>query len=253
MELYIPFFRSDQYDEFKDIKSWKVVDPIRKIRTGDIFMFSASGILSTGIKALSGSIWNHSGIVCWLEIELNTGNTIIDLYCFELGSQYYSDLITRKLVDKGTRLVRFSDISTMYDIVAVRNINLDRSKEFAPVFHDFMMEWKEVGFPSFSELTPIYLFGSSSKPNFKPDKVTCSQLIVIMLNKFGIINVDFDPSETMPYHFSYKYNKLPKDAFLGKEFIVYTDRTWFNPRLTFILSILIFILLLILLRQRFLR
>ena len=126
MKMYAPFFQYPALVEHEDIDTWKVIDPNSSIKTGDVLLFSASGILSTVIKTFSGSKWSHVGMACWCELKMKDGSVKTDLCCYEMGSQPYTDLLTRKIVEKGVRLVRLADIAVMYDLIAVRRINRDR-------------------------------------------------------------------------------------------------------------------------------
>ncbi len=117
MDLFVPFFKYPIAKEFTTIKSWKVIDPPETVRTGDLLLFSGSGFLSSGIKFFTASRWNHVGMAVWCELTDYHGRVTVDMFCFEAGSQPFTDLITRKYVDKGVRLVRFSDIAGMYDLV----------------------------------------------------------------------------------------------------------------------------------------
>lgn len=126
MKMYAPFFQYPALVEHEDIDTWKVIDPNSSIRTGDVLLFSASGILSTVIKTFSGSKWSHVGMACWCELKMKDGTVKTDLCCYEMGSQPYTDLLTRKIVEKGVRLVRLADIAVMYDLIAVRKINRNR-------------------------------------------------------------------------------------------------------------------------------
>lgn len=239
MEFVIPFFREEMRSEFPDIVSWRVINPKGAISTGDIILFSASGILSTAIKFISGSRWNHTGLIVWLELVMKDGSTRNDLFCFELGSQTFEDLMTRKAVDRGVRLVRLGDISEMYDIVAIRKLKWDRPADFCERFQKFMLGWTGREFTGVLELTKIFIVGGQR--NAERDKtITCSGLIALMLEHFGLVKLKYQPDVYIPAN--YASGIFGHDLFIGEEKIIYKREKLINARLIFIVLVLVVLL-----------
>ncbi len=245
MELHVPFFKHPKKGEFEDIKSWKVIDPKRAMRTGDVLNFSCSAFLSTGIKFFTASRWNHAGMVCWLKLKLYDGTEKIELFCFELGSQNYTDLMTGKIVDKRVRLVRLADIAIMYDLISVRRLNFNRPDDFSSKFQEFMI--KHAGEPfikSIFNLLKVYLF----TPGAIDKETTCSQLIGQMFTAMGISELDFDPSQLTPWHYSNEAEVFPDKTWIGPEIVIYKNNEWIRIRNNFIIIIIIILVVLLIAR-----
>lgn len=243
MELYVPFFQYPRLTEFEDVESWRVVCPDHAMKTGDILIFSASGILSSAIKAFSATNWNHIGMVCWVELTKHDGSTEIDLFCFELGSEVYTDLMTMKGSDKAVRLVRLADISHMYDLIALRRLNFTRTSQFCDRFQDFMLKWKGTPFPStFNLLKTHFLSGP-----FPDDNVTCSQLAAEMLRELDIYEPKFDTSQVEPSHFSSESKAFPDYIFDGEEVVVFKNNAWLKKRIIYVVTIVLILTLILVL------
>lgn len=241
MELYVPFFRHPTFVEFADVKSWKVIDPHNSIRTGDIFIFSASSFLSSTIKLFTRSRWNHVGMACWCEIEYISGTKVKELFCFELGSQPFTCLMTREPIDKGVRLVRLADISDMYDMIAVRKLEHKRGNDWCERFQEFMMKWKQKEFPNFLYLAKAYLI----RPGVPEGKTTCAQITALMMDEMGVHKLKFDPSQLTPDDFASHGTAFPEALFNGKEIIIYQDPKWMRVRIIFIVCVLVVLILIL--------
>lgn len=262
MDLHSAFFKHDKKIEYDNIKSWRVVldkhgnrshhnikradSDIRPIITGDLLFFNGSGLVSTLIKTFSYSKWNHIGTACWCEvvyIDKKTGreNIKVELFCYELGSQPFTDLITRKIADMKTRLVRLSDIITMYDLVSVRHLNHERDDTFCDRYQKFMYSWKGATFfKKSSTLIKAFLF----TPGAPKGEVTCSQMAAIMLDEMKIYKVKFDASQLCPAHYTHHYHTFPDKLFLGPETPIYYSDRRIVPRTIFIIIIIIILVLL---------
>lgn len=239
MDLFVPFFKYPIAKEFTKIKSWKVIDPPEAIRTGDLLLFSASGFLSSIIKFFSASKWNHVGMAVWCELQDYKGKTTIDLFCFEAGSQPFTDLITRKYVDQGVRLVRFSDIAGMYDLVYHRGLTVHRDRHWARKFEDFMMRWKGIPFMrSYVTLAYCYLL----TPVKVEKEVTCSFLTAIMFDELKVTPINFNPAQLSPSDYCHTAKAFPQSIFTGPERLIYSDNRWINARVTFVTIILIILI-----------
>ena len=252
MEFHVPFFRYPDIHEFSDVKTWRVIDPDQCIRTGDILLFSASGLVSSIIKLFTVSRWNHIGMACWCEMEHFDGRKTVDIFSFELGSQPYTDLMTRKLADKEVRLVRFADIAGMYDMIAVRKINSVRKsrsekEQWSERFQRFMLRWKKTPFFDISVLIKNNLLTCGAPK----DQTTCSQIAGQMLEHMDIFKLNFDPSQLCPNDFTCEAKAFPEQVFSGKETVVYRHDRWINARLFFIFLVLIvaLIILIIIIRK----
>lgn len=246
MEFYVPFFQYPDIREFSDVKTWRVIDPDQCIRTGDILLFSASGLMSSIIKLFTISQWCHIGMACWCEMEHKDGRKTVDIFSFELGSQPYTDLMTRKLADREVRLVRFADIAGMYDMVAVRKLNSSRrttaEKElWSEKFQSFMLKWKKTPFFDISILIKNNLLTCGAPDN----QTTCSQIAGKMLDHMGIFKLNFDPSQLCPDDFGGHSKAFPETVFKGREAIIYRHDRWINARLFFIFLVLLVIIIII--------
>ena len=241
MEFYVPFFRYPNIPEFTAIKSWKVIDFDSKIRTGDLLFFCGSSFLSSSIKLFTGSRWNHIGMACWCELKNYDGKSYIDLFCFEMGSQPYTDLMTRKLIDKGVRLVRLADIANMYDIISCRSVKINRSKGWTEKFRKFMLKWANVPFPSILSLAKSYMIS----PTNNPGETTCSQLVALMFEEMNVTKLDFNPSQLCPDDLSSRSKAFDQKIFNGPESIIYSDYKKINRRLIFVSVVLIVILIIL--------
>jgi hypothetical protein len=242
MELYVPFFPYPRVEEFADIVAWRVIDPIEKIRTGDILLFSGSGFVSNVIKIFTISRWNHIGMACWCELKHKSGKTSVEFFCFELGSQPYTDLMTRKIMDKKVRLVRLADISGMYDCIAYRGLNIKRDSDFPSRFKKFMLKYSGTPFiTSALRLAKIHLI----TPGAKDNETTCSILTGKMIHELGFYKINYCPSQLAPDHFSSSSQAFPDSLWKGKEVVIYRDSKWIKARLVFITLIVIILIALI--------
>lgn len=241
MDLYVPFFKYPEVKELNHIKNWKVVNPNRRIKTGDIFLFSGSAIASSIIKLFTRSKWCHVGMACWCEIELNDGKKQIDLYCFELGSQPYTCLMTKQYTDMGVRLVRFADISEMYDMIALRKLNVKRGDDWCEKFTSFMTKWKSTPFFALHTLIKSYLI----YPGAPENQTTCSQITAMMLHHMEVHKLNFDPSQLSPDDYAHYNETFPKHIFKGKERVIYVDNRLLRSRVL-IVSITLIVILIIL-------
>lgn len=238
MDFYVPFFSYPRHNEFVDIRSWKVIDPYQSIRTGDILLFSGSGLLSSAIKMFTKSTWNHIGMACWCELEHFDGSKSSDFFCFELGSQPFMDLMTRQVVDKAVRLVRLADIANMYDMVSYRPINIHRDQSWPTRFERFMHKWKGIHFISALGLVKNYLFS----PGCRDDETTCAMLAARMLEEMGVTRLNFDPSQLNPNHFSAESRAFDERLFRGADRVIYRDSRLINARLMF-MGIILFVII----------
>jgi len=241
MDFYVPFFKYPRIVEFEDVRSWRVINPDRNLKTGDILLFSASGFMSSVIKLFTRSRWNHIGMVCWCEIKYIDGSTKEDLYCFELGSQPFTDLMTRKYIHLEVRLVRLADISRMYDIIAVRKLNYERGPDWAEKFQTFMFKWKSTPyFPMHTLLKAVFI-----KPGAPNGKTTCCDIAAKMMDELKVHDLKFDSSQLCPDDFAGHSTAFPKEIFKGPEIVIYKDHKLMNARLIFII-IVVFILIVLL-------
>ncbi len=241
MDFYVPFFKYPTVIEFEDVRSWKVINPDRNMKTGDILLFSSSSFMSSVIKLFTRSRWNHVGMVCWCEIEYIDGSKKEDLYCFELGSQPFTDLMTRRYLHLEVRLVRLADISRMYDIIAVRKLNCIRGDDWAEKFQKFAFKWKSTPyFPMHTLIKTIFI-----KPGAPNNKTTCCDIAAKMLDALEVNKLKFDPSQLCPDDFAGHSTAFPKEIFKGPEIIIYKDHKLLNARLIFII-IVVFILIVLL-------
>lgn len=248
MQFYLPFFKQSPNDVFKNVVAWKVIDPDKSIKTGDILLFSGSSFVSSCIKLFTSSRWNHIGMACWVELVYKDGTTKDDLFSFELGSQAYIDLMTLKPTCLGIRLVRLADITPMYDLIAVRRLN--RQNKYGKVgsnldwpkrFQDFALKWKQTPYFGFKSLVKSYLF----RPESPIGQSTCSHIAAIMLDEMGVYNLDFDASQIYPDSFCQASMAFPKDIFDGSEEIIWRDSNKINSRLIFLICVFILLIIVI--------
>jgi len=243
MEFYVPFFSYPRHNEFADVRSWKVIDPLETIRTGDILLFSGSGLVSSAIKMFTKSSWNHIGMACWCELEHFDGSKSHDFFSFELGSQPFMDLMTRQIVDKGVRLVRLADIANMYDMISYRRINAHRDSTWSLRFERFMHRWKGTHFISILGLVKNYLFS----PGCEKGETTCAMLAADMLDEMKVVKLTFDPSQLTPDHFSAQSKAFEDRIFKGQDKVIYRDAKLINARLAFMGIILLVVIVLLVL------
>lgn len=241
MDFYVPFFSYPRHNEFADIRSWKVIDPHETIRTGDILLFSGSGLISSGIKMFTKSSWNHVGMACWCDIEYFDGSRSKEFFCFELGSQPFMDLMTRQIADRVVRLVRLADIASMYDMISYRRINVNRDHTWASRFERFMHKWKGTHFFSPMRLISNYLFCAGCNK----DETTCAMLAADMMHDMGVIKLNFDPSQLNPDHFDGSSKAFDEKAFKGPDRVIYRDARLINARLMFMGIILLVVIILL--------
>jgi len=246
MEIHVPFFNRDKIIEYENIVEWNPIDIDEDIKTGDLLLFSSTGLLSSTIKAFTFSKWNHIGIACWCNLLMKDGSIKQDLFCYEMGSQEYEDLMTRTVVDKGVRLVRLANIAEMYDLIAVRKINrrfIKGDDSFINEFKNFMQKWKSLPFPNPLTLLKAYVF----KPGYDNGQVTCAHLSALMLEHMKLIELNMDPSQLSPGHFSHESRTFPDDIYLDKETIIYRDTRWLEKRQLFIFVIVIVLIIILIL------
>ena len=259
MERYSHIFNDDLKIEHEKIKRWRVVanskgsrdttiinsdkDEEREILTGDILFFNGSSIVSSGIKLMSHSNWNHIGMACWLELTYDNiitdeEDTIVELWCYEMGSLSFKDLITMEIAHMKTRLVRLTEIGKMYDMISVRHINHIRDETFCQRFEDFMLKYKGTPFYK-SSFTLLKTFVFS--PGAPEGEVSCSHLVSVMMDEMNIYKPQFDPSQFCPGHYSSECDAFPPELFYGPEVPIYHCTTKLNVRT--IVAIVIIIIL----------
>lgn len=253
MEFEVPFFEHVETNDYENVESWRAL-PYRSrddtMKTGDILFFSGSSLMSSGLKFFTFSRWNHIGMVCWVELTYkkspedessDSPRKSIDMYCFELGSQPYTDLMSKKKIDKGVRLVRLADITLMYDVIALRRIKAKRTKEWMDKFQKFMIDWNKTPFFSFKTTVKAYYVTPGSNKN----ETTCAQLTANMLKHMEVNKTDFDTSQVSPEHFTCDSKAFDDNIFLGPEVVIYRDNGKINVRLIFVVIVLVFIFILI--------
>lgn len=250
MEFYLPFFKQKAHLDFQNVVSWKVVDPSGWLRTGDILLFSGSSFMASAIKLFTASRWNHVGMACWCELTLKNGKVEKDLFSFELGSQAFTDLMTKKPTCLGVRMVRLADIASMYDLIAVRRLNRHNKynqnapsdgNEWAHRFQKFALKWKQTPYFGFQSLVKTYLF----RPEAPVGQSTCAHIAAKMLDEIGVYPLDFDPCQVYPDAFSRSARAFPPEIFKGPEVIVYRDSGKINARLIFLITILVVIIVIL--------
>jgi len=247
MELYVPFFKYPKHLEFQNIVDWEIITPNYEVKTGDILLFSGSGFLSSGIKLFTASIWSHVGIACWVKLYKDDGSSEKDLFCFELGSNNYTDLISGKILDKGVRLVRLGDIAVMYDIISVRRLKFERKLSFPNEFKNFMLEWNGVPFPDLLNLINATMIDGGYRTRKR--KVTCAHLVAVYMDYFHIHRLNFDPSQLMPEHYSGNSRAFPEDIFEDdEEMTIYKDSHWARMRIFYAIIFVIIIIILALIK-----
>lgn len=241
MDFYVPFFKYPTVVEFEDIRSWKVINPDKNIKTGDILMFSCSAFMSSVIKIFTRSRWNHIGMACWCELEYVDGSKKQDLCCFELGGMPFTDLMTRKYTELGVRLTRLADVSRMYDIIAVRKLNVQRGLDWCDKFTSFMFKWKSTPYyPTHILFKAIFI-----SPGAPKDKTTCCDITARMLHHLGVYNLTFDSSQLCPEDFAASSIVFPKELFKGPEVVIYRDQKMVNARLIFIIVVVVILIMLL--------
>jgi hypothetical protein len=239
---------SEPIDDFKDVVEWRVLDPQAEYRTGDILLFSGSGIGSLIIKTFTASTWSHIGMVCWVEMIYKDGHKQIDLFSFELGSCDYVDLMTGLVANKRVRMVKLSSIAKMYDLIAIRKLNLPKrnSKEaraWATRFQEFA--WANKQKPFFDPMTFLSIHFIEAGAN--TTQTTCSCLAANMLKHMHLFDSSLDNSQVNPEDFSSFKDSFPHThgpIFKTKEIVIYKDHAKIIRRL-FILSILIIMIILV--------
>lgn len=250
MEFYLPFFKYPEKTHFSLVKSWKVVDPPQWLRTGDILLFSGSSFVSSTIKLFTNSRWNHAGMACWCELTMYDGQKKIDLFSFELGSQKFTDLMTKQPVCMGVRLVRLGDIASMYDVISVRRLNRRNKynnqgekvpsdgEEWAQRFEKYARKWSETPYFGFQSLVKTYLF----RPESPPGQSTCAHITTKMIEAMGVYPLDFDAAQVYPEAFTKDSLVFPKEIFDGHDRIIYRDSAKINARLIFLVSVILIII-----------
>lgn len=175
-----------------------------KMKTGDIILFSGTGVISNIIKVATNSMWSHVGMVVIIGdtpylFESTTLNKIPD---------YYDDMIKRgvQVVNLEMKLQSMSDYKFAYR-------ELDN-----PLTYDqkrMLYEIKDELFDTDYEQSLLELIKSSYDgwfgENHRADLSTvfCSELTAYSLQKLGVIGTDLPPNEYVPSDFSSKYNSLP--------------------------------------------
>jgi hypothetical protein len=241
MEIHTAFFAKSGVLDYEDVVEWRVVDPNNEIKTGDLLLYSASGILSSIIKGFTFSKWNHIGIVCWCNLKMKNGSEKVELFCYEMGSQPYEDLITREIVDRGVRLVALANIAEMYDVISIRKIRRGNNWKLER-FVEFMHQWKGMPFPGVLSLLKAYAL----RPGYSKGQVTCAQLAALMLHHMNVIDLKFDSSQLTPGHYTSDSRAFPRSIFKGKESVIYRDSTWLRKRQYFIFAIVVILIITVL-------
>lgn len=233
--------------DFSQVKSWRVVDPQVKWRTGDIILFSGCGINSLVIRLFTNSVWSHVGVVCWVELIYFDGSREIDIFSFELGSKPYEDLMTGEEAALKVRLVRLSSILEMYDLVAIRKLNVPQrtpreSRAWSKKFQKYA--WKNKGVP-FHKLSTM-LNNHFIEAGADIDETTCAQTAGELLKYMNVHDLNFDASQLNPQDFAYGNKAFGRKVFKGREKIIYIDNSSIVKRFVKIIVLIILILILLL-------
>lgn len=242
--------------DFHGVKNWRVVDPQDKFRTGDIILFSGNALTSAVIKTMTHSIWSHIGVVCWIELEYESGEKSVDMFSFELGSCDYIDLMTNEYAKLRVRLVKLSSIQNMYDIIAIRSLNLPirtpkESRSWSRKMQKFALKHKGIPFFNMGTLITNHFIEPASSHN----ETTCATIAGNFLKYMGVYNHSFDTSQLNPEDFSSRKETFPGNIFAGKEIVIYKNSDKVRQRtykiiLTITILIVILITLLILIWKR---
>lgn len=232
--------------DFSEVKSWRVVDPQKKWRTGDVILFSGSGINSLVIRLFTNSIWSHVGVVCWIELLYFDGRMRTEIFSFELGSKAYEDLMTGEEAPLKVRLVPLKDILKMYDLVAIRPLDLPlrsskESRRWSRKFQKYAWSMRGKSFHSISTMLNNHFI----EPGADEQETTCAQTTGELLKHMGVYELNFDPSQLNPQDFAYGKRTFGKEIFKGRETIIYIDNKNMIKRLNKFLIFLIILLIVI--------
>lgn len=222
------------------------MDPQVEWRTGDIILFSGSGINSLVIRLFTNSVWSHVGVVCWIELLYHNGKREVELFSFELGSKAYEDLMTGQDAQLKVRLVRLQTILKMYDMVAIRKLKLPsrtpkQSRAWSKKFQKYAWKMRGKPFHSFSTMLNNHFIEAGADEG----ETTCAQTTGELLKHLGVFDIDFDLSQLNPQDFASGKRTFGKEIFASREKIIYLDNKNIVRRFLKIMIVMIVVILLL--------
>ena len=189
----------------------------KKLRTGDLVLFSGKGRISNGIKWITSSEWSHVGMVVimeeWDQVVLWESTTLSDLEDIESGK-----------ATKGVQSVFLSERLRTYDgKAAVRQLDVDRTPKMIGDLKKFRQSVR--GRPY--EKSKIELFRSAYDGPFGGNSedlssLFCSELVAEAYQEMGLLDPKIPSNEYTPADFSAKRQrglKLLKGS-LGPEIFI---------------------------------
>lgn len=168
------------------------------MRTGDILLFSGTGLISRGIQAITGSPWSHVAVV------FDAGFDFI--CCFESTTlSDLPDLLTGKPI-KGVQMVPLSQRISTYDgdLIAWRPVDAPRDDKATTAALRVRDEF--AGTP-YEENRLELLRSALDRFTFKenqPDtsSLFCSELAAILWMRMGWMKEGVSPNEYTPADFA---------------------------------------------------
>ena len=191
----------------------------RKLKTGDIVLYSGKGLWSAGIKWVTGIRWSHVGMVLWLPEEFD----------FLTVWESTTDSSVRDIVSgdirKGVQLVPLSKRVRSYDgDIAVRRL---RKFDLTSQHMRKLMKLRKRlrGRPyekNLLELMRAALDGSSTPNEEDLGSIFCSELVAEAYQRLGLLDDNGKPSnEYTPADFAASGGLKLKKGKLGKEIQLY--------------------------------
>jgi len=169
------------------------------LQTGDIVLFSGGSLFSKAIKWFTSSEWSHVGMVIrskeWDMVLLWESTTPTELKDVETG-----------LPANGVQLVPLSEKISHYAKVAVRHLQVERSKEMVKKLIEFRKEMKQRKY----DFDALELVRSAVDGVFFGDNqedlssLFCSELIAESYQRMGLLSEDLPSNEYTPKDFSDK-------------------------------------------------
>ena len=170
-----------------------------RLSTGDIVLFSGRGVISSGIKLASGSMWSHVGIVLRIPeydfVCVWESTTLSGLFDLCSGS-----------IRSGVQLVPFSDrVSSYRGRIAVRHLVIDGGLGSGSLCS--LMELRNELRGCSYERSRLELFRSAFGGIFRSgsedlSSIFCSELVAEAYQRLGLLCSGIPSNSYIPADFS---------------------------------------------------
>ncbi len=200
-----------------------LLDDRKKIRTGDVLLFSGNTTTAFLIKFFSSSNYNHMGIAIRLDKnDKVTNEQSGTLYVLEINAIERYDVLRNKYV-KGIALTCYDDLISNYNDIHVRHINVIYvNKKFCKKAQKFIEQHQDIGYSStLGPIIGVWIGCPISGIQREKDEMFCSEMVAYFyLDVCGVFPTIEKPARLYkPDDFIYPNTGI----FTREEYSIYSD------------------------------